>query len=42
MRQLDWSHLLLQVSAALLALALGRLVYHYVLFHGTVLAVIEF
>ena len=42
MRRSNWSHLLLLVSTAILALALGRLVYHYVLFHGTILALTEF
>jgi hypothetical protein len=34
--------LLLLISGFILALALGRLAYHYVLFQGTILALTEF
>jgi len=36
------SHLLLVVSGAVVALALGRLAYHFVLFQGTILTLTEF
>jgi hypothetical protein len=42
MRHPKTTRLLLQVSATLLAFALGRLVYHYVLFQGTCLLLIDF
>jgi len=42
MCHLKTSRLLLLVSATLLTLALGRLVYHYVLFQGTCLLLIDF
>ena len=36
------SQLFLLLSATILALALGRLVYHFVLFQGTLLTLLEF
>ena len=42
MRHLKTSRLLLLVSATLLAFALGRLVYHYVLFQGVCLLLMDF
>jgi hypothetical protein len=42
MRRSIASDLLFLVSATILAVALGRLVYHYVLFQGTILALIDF
>ena len=42
MRRLNSSQLFLLVSAAIFTLALGRLVYHYVLFQGTIRTLTEF
>lgn len=42
MRRQNVSRLLLVISAAILAVAVGRMVYHYVLFQGTIRTFMEF
>jgi hypothetical protein len=41
-RSMRSSSLLLLVSVAILAFALGRLMYHYVAFQGTLILLVDF